>query len=142
MGGFAFCDSDGGNVTWKAIHPITFKEKLEAGQIEMPTILEEEIKDKSKGDGLAKAIAIVQMTWFSAQLIIRLSMGWAATALEVITFATCVMAVGMYCFWWYKPLNIKCQTAVVRLPGSAEKEGQVVDAEQDTASPKGSVCIP
>jgi len=40
----------------------------------MPLITDsEEIKDKSKGDGLAKAIAVTQLIWFSVQLIMRLA---------------------------------------------------------------------
>jgi len=92
MGGFSFNSLDGAQTVSKAIHPLIFKERLEKGEIEMPMITEEEIKDKSKGDGLAKAIAVTQLIWFSVHLIMRLAKGWAATELEVLTFATCIMA--------------------------------------------------
>ena len=138
MGGFAFCETNDGQTKWTAIHPLRFKELVEKGDIEMPTITEEEIKDKSKGDGLAKAIAVIQLSWFSAQLIIRLAEGWAATELEVLTFATCVMTVGMYAFWWYKPQNIRCQTSVVVLLGSPKMEQQ---GGQDIANPDSAVSV-
>ena len=41
-----------------------------------PTISEEEINDKSKGDGLTKTIVILQLLWFSVQFIGRLINGW------------------------------------------------------------------
>ena len=138
MGGFAFCESNGDQTTWTAIHPVTFKEHLENGRIEMPTITEDEIKDKSKGDGLAKAIAVIQLTWFSAQLIIRLAEGWAATELEVLTFATCIMTVGMYGFWWYKPQNIRCQTCVTLLPATVQEDVDQIAMHDSAVSVKSS----
>jgi len=145
MGGFAFCETNGDQTIWMAIHPRTFKEQLDKGLIEMPTITEEEIKDKSKGDGLAKAIAVIQLAWFSAQLIIRLAKGWAATELEVLTFATCIMTVGMYAFWWYKPQNIRCQTHVPLLqmepPKVHEKAGSGISVIAANAPDDGTVHV-
>jgi len=107
MGGFALYDKE--DRIYRPIHPDHFPEWV--GQtFVFPPISEEEIKDKSKGDGLTKTIAVLQLLWFSVQLIGRLIKGWAATELEVLTFATCIMTVVIYVFWWNKPLDVHCQT--------------------------------
>ena len=107
MGGFALYDGKE-NIN-RPIHPDDFPTHVEQ-RFTFPTITEEEIKDKSKGDGLAKTIAVIQLLWFSVQLIGRLIKGWAATELEVLTFATSIMTVVIYFFWWNKPLDVHCQT--------------------------------
>ena len=40
-----------------------FLDRLGKGEIAFPTITEEEIEDRSKADGLAKGIAVLQTTW-------------------------------------------------------------------------------
>ena len=74
----------------------------------------------SKGDGLTKTIAIFQLLWFSVQLIGRLVKGWAATELEVLTFAMCIMTVAIYYFWWNKPLDVHRQTVLEPIITGAE----------------------
>ena len=113
MGGFAFCKSDQGETVWKAIHPITLREHLDPDDFEFPAISEEEIKNKSKGDGLAKTITICQLAPFSVQFIVRLAKGWAASELEVLTFATCILIAMTYAFWWFKPRS-SCQYLITR----------------------------
>ncbi|KAG1813929.1 uncharacterized protein BJ212DRAFT_384073 [Suillus subaureus] len=41
------------------------------GHVDMPVITEADIEDRSKGDGLSKGIAILQLVWFVAQLVAR-----------------------------------------------------------------------
>jgi len=124
MGGFALYDKK--EKIYRPIHPDNFP--ADVGQkFRFPTISEQEIKDKSKGDGLSKTIAIFQLIWFSAQLIGRLVKGWAATELEVLTFATCIMTVIIYFFWWNKPLAIHCQTVLVPV-GTGMDNGLAGDA--------------
>jgi len=109
MGGFALYDKRTG--IYCPVHPRDFLTNV-GTTFGLPTITEEEIKDKSKGDGLTKAIAVFQLLWFSVQLIGRLVKGWAVTELEVLTFATCILTVAIYFFWWNKPLNVHCQTVL------------------------------
>jgi len=116
MGGFALHDEKEG--ISRPVHPDAFPTEVET-KFTLPTITEEEIKDKSKGDGLTKTIAIFQLLWFSVQLIGRLVKGWAATELEVLTFATCIMTVIIYFFWWNKPLDVHCQTVLNPIPDEA-----------------------
>lgn len=109
MGGFALYQ---GEDRYGALTPEKLEELLDRGLIDMPNIDEEDILDKSKGDWVAKTIAIVQMLWFSAQIIARYVKGWAVTELEILTFSTIVMTVGMYYSWWDKPLDVRRQTKV------------------------------
>lgn len=93
--------------------------KLEQeGDIELPTITREEIEDKSKGDGLSKAIAVLQAIWFIVQCIARRVQGLDITELELTTIALCSISTVTYLFWWYKPLNIKCPVRVYLKPDS------------------------
>ena len=107
MGGFALKDG----AILRPVEPTEFPDKV-GREFAFPTISEEEIKDKSKGDGLTKTLAIFQLLWFSVQLIGRLAKGWAATELEVLTFATCLMTLAIYFLWWNKGLDIRCQTVL------------------------------
>jgi len=117
MGGFALYDKKGN--LYRPVHPEDFPVQVEA-KFAFPTISEEEIQDRSKGDGLTKTIAVFQLLWFSIQLIGRLAKGWAATELEVLTFATCILTVITYIFWWNKPLDVHCQIVLEPIQTGAE----------------------
>ena len=116
MGGFALYDKK--TRIYCPVRPDDFPKQV-GTKFVLPTITEEEIKDKSKGDGLTKTIAVFQLLWFSVQLIGRLDKGWAATELEVLTFATCIMTAAIYFFWWNKPLDVHCQTVLNPIPDEA-----------------------
>lgn len=75
--------------------------------VEFPTISDNEIDDKSKGDALSKVIALVQLTWFVAQIIARASRGLAISELELTTAALAGMNSAMYFFWWGKPRDVR-----------------------------------
>ena len=130
MGGFALYDKKEG--INRPIHPDSFPTDVQAKFV-LPTITEEEIKDKSKGDGLTKTIAVFQLLWFSVQLIGRLTKGWAATELEVLMFATCILTVAIYFFWWNKPLDVHCQTVLESIPATGEED--VLDGN-DSVTPE------
>jgi hypothetical protein len=84
----------------------------EAGKIDWPTITEEEIADRSKGDYLSKTIVIFQTTWFIGQCIARGAYGLAVTELEVVTIAFASLTGIIYYFWWDKPLDVRCSIPV------------------------------
>jgi hypothetical protein len=86
---------------------------LSEGRIVFPDIDEDEIKDRSKGDGLSKFLVIVQTWWFIAQCITRKAEGLVITELELVTLAFAVLNAAMYFFWWSKPLNV---AIAVRVP--------------------------
>jgi hypothetical protein len=69
-------------------------------------ISEEDIVDKSAGDGLSKLIAMVQVIWFVTQLIGRRVMRITITELEVVTAGYAVMNLAIYMLCWSKPLRV------------------------------------
>ena len=83
-----------------------FFEELDRGTIEIPTITEGEIRDKSKGDDIAKAITFIQTLWFAIQAANRVSQGFTVTELEVTTLGHVVLNVFICWCWWKKPLNV------------------------------------
>ena len=73
----------------------------------VPDISEEEVKDKSKGSILTKALACIQATWFCLSSILRVSQRLPVSMLELNTFAHALCTLIVYVLWWKKPLNIE-----------------------------------
>ncbi|KAG9316879.1 hypothetical protein JVU11DRAFT_2955 [Chiua virens] len=76
-GGLVFCD----NLGFEEIDAGTFLKLLDADELVNPAITEADIKDKSHIDGLAIAILIVQLSWFTIQVVTRLANHLAVTLL-------------------------------------------------------------
>jgi len=119
MGGFTL--HKGGKPV-RVLEAWELEELSEAGKIEWPTITEEEIADRSKGDYLSKTIVLFQTTWFIGQCIARGAYGLAVTELEVVTLAFATLTGVIYYFWWDKPLDVRCSTPVQLLEGHVGKE--------------------
>jgi hypothetical protein len=68
------------------------------------TITEGEINDKSKADGLAKTLLILQLSWFVIQVSARHANHLAITLLEIDTLAMAAMSFPVLFFWWDKPM--------------------------------------
>ena len=66
----------------------------------------EDIRDKSKADGLAKVLACWQATWFCVQCIFRLSSGLTISLLELNVFGHAICALLIYIIWWGKPQDV------------------------------------
>ena len=98
------------------------EELSKSGKIEWPTITEEEVADRSKGDYLSKTIVLFQTTWFIGQCIARGAYGLALTELEVVTLAFATLTGIIYYFWWDKPLDVRCSIPVQLLEGHVGKE--------------------
>jgi hypothetical protein len=81
---------------------------------QLPSISEEEINDKSKSDGLVRAIAIVQIAWMALQIIARASRRLAISQLEisVLAFASC--AVVIYGLNWERPKGVQVPYTLLR----------------------------
>ncbi|KAG1732791.1 hypothetical protein EDB19DRAFT_2026903 [Suillus lakei] len=77
-----------------------------AGSVDMPVITEAEIKDRSKGDGLSKCVAVLQLVWFVIQLIARYAQKLPVTLLEIDTLAIAALTCIAYGLWWKKPKDI------------------------------------
>ena len=79
MGGFMLMDGDKRK---GVLSPDKLRNLLREGEIAFPSIREDEIEDRSKADGLAKGIAVLQTTWFIAQCISRPAQGLIITEIE------------------------------------------------------------
>lgn len=76
----------------------------------------DDICDKSKSDSAAKLLALIQVTWFSAQCILRISYHLPLSQLESMTLGYIPLFIVTYFFWWNKPKDIRSPSLVV-LPG-------------------------
>lgn len=84
-----------------------FKRLVRSGRLDMPTITEEQINDKSKGDAFSKGVALLQSIWFIIQIVTRHFQNLAITELELTTLALVALNSVMYICWWYKPLSVE-----------------------------------
>lgn len=131
--------------SWEGVlTPTAFKDLIVAGKLKYPTITKEEIDDRSKGDGISKSLALLQLFWFILQIAIRSHYGLASTFIEWITMALCLICSMMYTFWMSKPFNAHCPV-VLRILGpdeglTDEREGTTSFGDQATAAGKG--CLP
>lgn len=89
---------------------LTFKRMLksiENGEIDVPSIQEEDIADKGKSDFLTKSLVVVQTTWFVAQCTARWRLSLPLAELEVLTLAFAALNGIIYVIWWNKPQGVQ-----------------------------------
>ena len=119
MGGFVFdvsheeapyLPASNGRRTRLTLTPIAIIRLAESGII--PQISEDEIKDKSKSDGVAKALACLQASWMVLQVIGRVGYRLPVTLLEINTIGHVICAFAIYLLWWHKPRFIKQPTVL------------------------------
>lgn len=117
MGGFTLHDKQG--TALRILESNELEALFQEGKITWPSITEEEIRDRSKGDYLSKTIVLVQTSWFITQCIVRGTYGLAVTELEIATVAfAAVTGVTYYLPWWHKPLDVRCPVPVYFVPRS------------------------
>ena len=80
--------------------------------LDMITPTEEDLRDKSKSDGLTKLIVLIQTAWFVIQCIVRGIQHLPLTELEIVTLAYAMINFFIYVFWWDKPRNVECPVRV------------------------------
>lgn len=90
----------------------TMQAAFNKGYIDIPFITRDEILDKNGRDGLSKALAMLQLTWFIIQIAARIHQGLAVTELELTTAALASLNIAMYISWWSKPTDIQCPTVI------------------------------
>ena len=97
----------------RPLHPLNASDLLHYSEsFIMPT--DEEIKDRGKGDWLAKSLVLLQTSWFVMQCIARTIEHLPVTHLEIVTLAYAAMNFVIYIFWWNKPLNVNRPVRVFR----------------------------
>ncbi|KDR70350.1 hypothetical protein GALMADRAFT_1350210 [Galerina marginata CBS 339.88] len=123
MGGFMLYDN---NKAIGVLDPDKLDRLIEDGKIVMPQTTEQEIQDRSKSDGLSKALVVIQTTWFIGQCIARKAQSLIITELELATLAFAAVNGVMYMFWWFKPLDVQTTVRVdLLLPNSQKPDVQV-----------------
>jgi hypothetical protein len=78
----------------------------------LPEVKPQDIKDKSKADGLAKSLVLLQATWMVFQTIGRVAQGLPVSLLEVNTVAHVFCAFVVYILWWQKPRDVREPTVL------------------------------
>ncbi|KAJ7122443.1 hypothetical protein C8R44DRAFT_556727, partial [Mycena epipterygia] len=88
-------------------HPIATSQQLVNPEYvsAIQNVKVEDIRDKSKGDVLSKAVALSQGLWFITQCVARVSQHLPVTELEVTTLAFAVVNIFIWLLWWAKPLD-------------------------------------
>ena len=112
MGGFIL-SKDG--VMTKTLVIEELEQLASEGKIDWPSISEQEIQDKSKGDPFSKGFVVLQTTWFIIQCVARGITGLNLTELELATVAFAVLNGIVYLLWWNKPLDVACPVPVYLL---------------------------
>lgn len=131
---------------WEGVLSIDALERLiPENLVHFPTISEDEINDKSKGDALSKGIALLQLTWFVVQIIARAAQGLAVTELELTTAALAGLNSFMYIFWWSKPRDVRFPV-VIRTKGAEElvaKTSEIVmrNVDESHAGPENPSAV-
>ncbi|KAG1731261.1 hypothetical protein EDB19DRAFT_1912560 [Suillus lakei] len=106
MGGFMLYDAD--RKPYHTLQPDQLLKLIGAGCIDAPTITENQIRDRSKGNVISKGLIILQVAWFVLQLITRAIHHLETTQLEAGTLAFAVLNFLTYAVWWNKPLDVQC----------------------------------
>ncbi|EKV16271.1 NAD-specific glutamate dehydrogenase [Penicillium digitatum] len=87
----------------------------------------EDICDKSKSDNAAKLLALIQVIWFSAQCMFRISCHLPLSQLESMTLGYIPLFIVTYFFWWNKPKDIR-SPSLVMLPEMSLEQFNVFDS--------------
>ena len=140
MGGFMERDKHGRSVRTLDADSIPEEVKKDISRVY--------IEDKSKGDILSKAFALLQTGWFILQCIARKISGLPVTQLEVATVAFAVLNFAMYIVWWRKPQNVgyAVQVSKKEESGSDDEGGERGERADDrgrwTEFKRGLMDIP
>lgn len=76
---------------------------------------EESIRDKSDADGFVKLAALLQVSWFVVQCIMRTAHVLPLAQLESMTLSYIPLFAATYFFWWLKPKDVMTPS-IVDLP--------------------------
>ncbi|KAL8867326.1 MAG: hypothetical protein Q9174_005734 [Haloplaca sp. 1 TL-2023] len=113
MGGFTYAQTgktkdflpNGGSRAALTVEGIKFLLSHEPDAL--PDITADQIKDKSKADGLKKTVVCVQALWFCIQCLTRWAQSLPVSLLELNTLGHALCTLVIYLLWWHKPLDIE-----------------------------------
>ena len=104
MGGFQIVREDG---TLSTLEYSQLENSITSSHLHIFKIPVDEIKDRSKGDFIAKMVVVVQTLWFALQVTNRVIQGLSVTELELTTLGHTVLNIFIYWCWWHKPVNVR-----------------------------------
>ena len=123
---------------------------VEGGFLSRPPISHDELESRSKSDWLLKTIAILQISYYISQTLVRALQHIGVTPLEILVVAFIFCTVLSYAFNWSKPQGIqypiiithqggatgtKCSTAVPQSGVPQPDIPQQDTTQQDTPQP-------
>ena len=80
---------------------------LEQAPALFPRTSREDIRDKSKADGVKKTVVCMQAIWFGVNVVTRLAQGLPIALLELNAAAHAICTLVIYAMWWDKPLDVE-----------------------------------
>ncbi|PVH84281.1 hypothetical protein DL98DRAFT_584848 [Cadophora sp. DSE1049] len=139
MGGFAFRTSalrpDGKDYQLQYITANDVLKLRAQGHIaKLPSISEHEIQDKSKGDFIVKATAVIQVSWLVIQVIVRAKRNLPISQLEITACAFAACTFLTYGILWSKPQAVTSCTMIELESTDVEAEATLGDCWEDTHS--------
>ena len=121
----------GEKVIWPNQYQWLLKQRLTDWQThQFWDLSEENIRDKSNADTIVKAFALLQVSWFVAQSVMRAAHDLPLSQLESMTLSYVPLFVVTSFFWWEKPKDV-LTPSIVDLP--------IMSAEQKTTFENMSV---
>ena len=90
-----------------ALNAIQFREAIQIGMTDGPSIPSSQLEKLDKGGALVKALALVQVGYLVAQLIARKAAGLPSSQPEIATLAFAVSSGMTYVLYWNKPQGIE-----------------------------------
>jgi hypothetical protein len=107
MGGFVVENDSTADAKAHRVRPDKLLQFFKSKTMPWPTLSDAELNDRSKADWIVKSLAILQILWFTTQLIGRWAQGLAMTTLELFTLGIVFCASVTYVAYWEKPFDIQ-----------------------------------
>jgi hypothetical protein len=104
--------------------------------IAMPGVTRDEIRDKSKTDGMSRLVNCVQAGWLVLQILGRAGQGLPITTLELSTISTVGCSFTTLWFWRKKPLDIGTPTIIPSSFTAADVLGRAGEMASDVSTNK------
>jgi len=109
----------------------------------LPTLTNDEIKDRSKAPGLTTILASLQLIWFLIQCIARRAQGLVLTELELVTAALAGLNYFTFVVWMNKPLDVKQPIRIYSATRKIEPLTRTRTAStEDSQEVHVEVCVP
>ena len=87
--------------------PYRLQTLIKDGDVQGPSISEDELKSHGKSDWVVKIIAVAQIIWFVVQTLVRAMQHYQTTPLEIMTVAFVTCSVFIYGFSLNRPQDVE-----------------------------------